>query len=120
MTTSDQDKIPPSGHNEPAQEAERTATALAFVAPSRALKRPKETVETREMVEFKRSTVRRTKNLFLLFLRQFDTREFEIVAKFLRVLLEKHKQEPLKMFGKNKKILSKISKNQRKTKHKLT
>lgn len=56
--------------------------------------------ETREMTQFKKDTVRRIKHLFLLFVRQFDVHEFEIMVRFLRVLLEKHKHEPLKMFGK--------------------
>lgn len=60
---------------------------------------PKEP-ETKEMAKFKKDTVRRIKHLFLLFVRQFDVHEFEIMVRFLRVLLEKHKHEPLKMFGK--------------------
>lgn len=60
---------------------------------------PKEP-ETKEMTQFKKDTVRRIKHLFLLFVRQFDVHEFEIMVRFLRVLLEKHKHEPLKMFGK--------------------
>lgn len=56
-------------------------------------------LESKEEIEFKRSTVKRTKHLFLLFLRQFDVMEYEIVVRFLRVLLEKHRKEPIKIFG---------------------
>lgn len=65
----------------------------------------KQTAETREMIEFRRDTVKRVKHLFLLFVRQFDVREFEIMVRFLRALLDKHKLEPLKMFGKSQRLL---------------
>ena len=74
---------------------------MASIVPVEKPAQPKETpTESREVTAFKKSTVKRIKHLFLIFLRQFDVSEFEIMVKFLRVLLSKYKKDPLKIFGK--------------------
>lgn len=76
-----------------------TANTLNGAAHNNNNKQPSKEPDNKEMANFRRDTVKRIKHLFLLFVRQFDVREFEIMVRFLRVLLDKHKQEPLKMFG---------------------
>ena len=45
------------------------------------------------------ANTKRMKNLFLIFLKQFQVNEYKLLMQFLQLIIEKYNSNPSKLFG---------------------